>query len=270
MTRLVRSTHTTADGDVGVNGVESPNGSRDAGESSKQQHHVPRNGASSGITIENTPHDIDQLIIRQLEEDLDSYRYDVDFCKTQLDPENVANITPAEVRTFQLRLLDLGHQMRSIHHRIQVMQAGINNLFFSGHPNGSAGATTANAYYGPYPPGANLQVSAYNQGRLLQPTSAYSAYQEGPQERRGPGRPLGSKNRSMKPLPDASASTTASAKAAALASAGAKRTLPSEITVAVRKLIYCPRATLDFCNTSFLGSFSTADAFSNNRRWRGD
>lgn len=254
MNRIARSAD-NADSHIGMNGGDLPNGTREAGESNKQHasdgsghHRIPQNVGNSAITIENTPHDIDYLIIRQLEEDLDSYRYDVDFCKTQLHPDNVATITPAEARTFQLRLLDLGHQMRSIHHRIQLMQAGINNSYYSGGHTGWAGATTANSYYGSYPAMAGPQQGhgSYStggpstpydarQGRSLQPSSAYSAYHEGPQERRGPGRPLGSKNRS-RPPPDAAqaaaAGNTGSAKAAALASAGAKRTLPSEISVA--------------------------------------
>lgn len=185
---------------------------------------IPRNVGNSAITIENTPHDIDHLIISQLQEDLDAYRYDVDFCKTQLDPDNVATITPAESRTFQLRLLDLGHQMRSIHHRIQVMQAT---------SNGRVGAHTANAYYGPYPPGTSVQPGPQPTNGSYStagPSTPYATYHDGNQDRRGPGRPLGSKNRTT-----LQAAGSGSAKAAALASAGAKRNLTSEIMVAGRK-----------------------------------
>lgn len=223
---------------------EGANGIREVGESDKQASkgsghaRIPRHVGNSAITIENTPHDIDHLIIRQLEEDLDSYRYDVDFCKTQLDPDNIVNITPAEARTFQLRLLDLGHQMRSIHHRIQLMQAGINNSFFSGTADGRAGALTANAYYGAYPPGTSISPAGQQRaggpgtpydGR--QSGSAYSGHYNTFHERRGPGRPLGSKNR-MKSAYGAEGS--GSAKAAALASAGAKRDLPAEGMAASR------------------------------------
>lgn len=257
MNRAVRGTN-DADGDISMDGNGVQDGTGDAGESNSKpantgsgQHRIPRNVGKSAITIENTHHDIDHLIICQLHEDLDSYRYDVDFCKTQLEPDNMDNITPAEARTFQLRLLDLGHQMRSIHHRIQVMQATFNNSMFSAHYNGRAGANTANAYYGLYPPGTSLQPNGSyppttgpntpydRQGRPLQPSSAYNAaYHDAPQERRGPGRPLGSRNR-MRPTPDASQApgSLGSAKAAALASAGAKRTLTSEILVATRKSV---------------------------------
>lgn len=271
MTRMLQARSANhGDGDVSMNGAEGANGTRDAEESSKQiasngsgHRRVPRHVGNSAITIENTPHDIDHLIICQLQEDLDSYRYDVDFCKTQLDPEHVGSITPAEVRTFQLRLLDLGHQMRSIHHRIQVMQAVINNSFYSGSHAGSGGAATANTYFGAYPPGTNIQgcsatgpSTPYDsrQGRSLQRSSAYAAYNEGLQDRRGPGRPLGSKNRSRPPpdaLQAAAAGNVGSAKAAALASAGAKRTLPSEILVATSKFKLVLEAVLRFCDAIF-------------------
>lgn len=265
MSRPLRAAE-NADGDVSMDGGQGPNGTHDGEESNKSQagsgpghHRVPKHVGNSAITIENTPHDIDHLIIRQLEEDLDSYRYDVDFCKTQLDPENMATITPAEARTFQLRLLDLGHQMRSIHHRIQLMQAGINNSLYTGTNTGRAGTTTANAYYGSYPSGTYGSYSATGpstpydarQGRPPHPSSVYAAYNEAPQERKGPGRPLGSKNRTPRLPADAPRSgtvgTIGSAKAAALASAGAKRTLPSEILVATCRLISGLGDMLRFC-----------------------
>lgn len=226
---------------------------------------VPRNTGTSGITIENTPHDIDHLIIRQLIEDLDAYRYDLDFCRTQLDPEVVDTVTPHETRTFQLRILDIGHQMRMLHHRIQLMQATMTNARHVAGMTGRAGSATANAYYGAYPPGTSVTPGAYSGntqgynaaaiangqygGIPIQPYQTpggygygygygYGGYGEPPQERRGPGRPVGSKNR-PRPAGDPNVSSVAavgSAKAAALASAGAKRELPNEIRVATRKL----------------------------------
>lgn len=259
MTRTIQGRSANADGDVSMNGGQGANGTGDVEEPTSKpiasdgsgHRQIPRPMGNSAITIENTPHDIDHLIICQLQEDLDSYRYDADFCKTQLDPDSIDSITPAEARTFQLRLLDLGHQMRSIHHRIQVMRAVISNSSNPGFHAGAGGAATANAYFGVYPPGTSLQPSLQQgysavgpstphdgRGRPSQRSSAYAMYNESGQDRRGPGRPLGSKNRSRPPsdaVQAAGVGTVGSAKAAALASAGAKRTLPSEILVATSK-----------------------------------
>lgn len=219
----------------------------------------------SYINIENTPISIDQLVIQQLREDLEAYRYDLDFARSQLEPANAANITPAETRTFQLRILDLGHQMRMLNHRIQLMQATMNNSGFTSGVAGRVGAAASNMYWGPYPPGTSVQSGAYGAGpspapiangyhsqgsgpgiSTMQSPAAFSGYPEYHQERRGPGRPLGSKNRprpSQDPQQPPSESGSGPAKAAALASAaalagaGAKRDHPSEIRVATRKCV---------------------------------
>lgn len=235
---------------------------------------VPHNTGHSAVTIENTPLNIDGLIIQQLMEDLEAYRYDYQFCRSQLEGDNVYNISPAEQRTFQLRMLDLGHQMRMLNHRVQLMQASMLNQRHVSGVVGRAGAATANAYYGAYPPGTSVQPNAYATGasliaagggggnnmgpyQFIQPNgSTFSGYSEPPQERRGPGRPAGSKNRPrppMEPGQSPAVPTSGSAKAAALASAGAKRDLPTEIRVATRKHSsirwFCSRL---FASTSLL------------------
>lgn len=232
----------------------------------------PVQHASGSINFENSPISIDQLVIHQLREDLEAYRYDLEFARSQLEPDNVTNITAAETRTFQLRILDLGHQMRMVNHRIQLMQATTSNPRFANAMAGRTGAATSNAYWGPYPPGTSVQPAAYSAGRstvpvfngqygqgsgaemsMMQSPAAFQGYHEYAQGRRGPGRPLGSKNRprqSMDPQQTPSAPANGSAKAsalasaAALASAGAKRDHSSEIRVATRK--YSSRATNNF------------------------
>ncbi|PSR88687.1 hypothetical protein BD289DRAFT_366768 [Coniella lustricola] len=78
----------------------------------KEQASIPKDGL---------PENLDQLLLLQLQEDLDAWQYDLEFCRAQLDANMVVNITPAEARTFQIRVLDIGHQMRTIRHRIQYM-----------------------------------------------------------------------------------------------------------------------------------------------------
>lgn len=226
----------------------------------------PVQNASGSFNFENHPISIDQLVMQQLREDLEAYRYDLEFVRSQLDPENVSNITAAETRTFQLRMLDLGHQMRMVNHRIQLMQATMSNPRFSNGMAGRTGASASNAYWGPYPPGTSIQPGAYSAGlatvpvvnghygqgpgvemSMMQSPVTFQSYHEYPHGRRGPGRPLGSKNRprpSLDPQQTPSAPVNGSAKAsalasaAALASAGAKRDHSSEIRVATRKFPY--------------------------------
>lgn len=219
---------------------------------------APGSVGHSFVNVENTPVSIDHLVMQQLREDLDAYRYDLDFARSQLEPANAANISPAETRTFQLRMLDLGHQMRMLNHRLQLMQATMNNSRLTNSVAGRAGAAASNAYWGPYPPGTSLQPGAYgagpssvpiangHYGQDLQSPATFSPYADYQHERRGPGRPLGSKNRPRQvqdPLQapsvpaNGSAKASALASAAALASAGAKRDHSSEIHVASRKCI---------------------------------
>jgi hypothetical protein len=64
--------------------------------------------------------DLDEITLRQLNEDILAYRYDLDYCKAQLED---ADLTPQETRTLQLRTLDLGHQIRHCTHRIETTKA---------------------------------------------------------------------------------------------------------------------------------------------------
>jgi hypothetical protein len=64
--------------------------------------------------------DLDEITVRQLNEDILAYRYDLDYCRAQLEE---ADLTPQETRTLQLRTLDLGHQIRHCTHRIETIKA---------------------------------------------------------------------------------------------------------------------------------------------------
>lgn len=274
MARLLRpaTAHEDAEnGDESIVSAQSGRGRDDAsrdGPSQCARHEqtpnlrVPGAAGHSYLDIEATPISIDHLVIQQLHEDLEAYRYDLDFARTQLEPLNAATLTPAEARTFQLRILDLGHQMRMLNHRIQLMQATMNNTRFAGSLAGRAGAAASNAYWGPYPPGTTLQPSTNGAGAgtgavpvvngyygpgagsgvsAAQSSAVFPGYADYSHERRGPGRPLGSKNRprpSQDPQQPPVVSGHGSAKAAALATAGAKRDHASEmIRVATRECV---------------------------------
>ncbi|KAL2019918.1 hypothetical protein VTK56DRAFT_9010 [Thermocarpiscus australiensis] len=63
--------------------------------------------------------DLDEITVRQLNEDILAYEYDHDYCKAQLEE---ADLTPQETRTLQLRILDLQHQIRYCKHRIETIR----------------------------------------------------------------------------------------------------------------------------------------------------
>ncbi|KAL2130932.1 hypothetical protein VTI74DRAFT_5757 [Chaetomium olivicolor] len=66
--------------------------------------------------------DLDEITMRQLNEDILAYNYDLDYCRAQLE-DMEADLTPQETRTLQLRTLDLGHQIRHCKHRIETIRA---------------------------------------------------------------------------------------------------------------------------------------------------
>lgn len=210
---MASAPHGDADGDADMIVDDGRNGSAANGSANgTPASRLPRRAS---FDFEASPVDLNELMLRQLKEDRDALRYDVEWTRHQV---GLANITPAESRTYQLRLLDLNHQLRQTNHRIHMREAEIHNCRFG---------TAPVAYPQPvYAPNAAQQAFFMNA--------------EPPQERRGPGRPLGSKNRVRDSLgpsstPGPQAPTNNAQKAAALASAGAKRILPNEITVATRK-----------------------------------
>lgn len=167
---------------------------------------------------EIVPVNINELRLRQLKEDRDAYHYDLQWCQDVLDNDD---LTPSEKRNFQMRQLDLGHQLRMTNHNIVEYEAEMqNHRFFGGGPaSNSFGRQSA-------------YTTAYNPRTSFMNT-------EPPQERRGPGRPPGSKNRPKDAMSTPQPPSSNAQKAAALASAGAlKRTLPNEIRVATRKSYY--------------------------------
>lgn len=213
--RMTSAIHGDADGDADMVGNDGRNGDAAAAAANGSANGTPaasRLARRASFGFEAAPVDLNELMLRQLKEDRNSLQYDVEWTRHQV---GLANITPPESRTYQLRLLDLGHQLRQTNHRIHMREAEIHNYRF-----GPAPAMYGQQSYAPNPAQHAFFMNA-----------------EPPQERRGPGRPLGSKNRARDSLgptstPGPQAPPNNAQKAAALASAGAKRILPTEITVA--------------------------------------
>jgi hypothetical protein len=80
--------------------------------------------------------DLDEITVRQLNEDILAYRYDLEYCTAQLEE---ADLTPQEMRTLQLRTLDLGHQIRHCTHRIETIKAQSRKHTFR-RPQGTMGS----------------------------------------------------------------------------------------------------------------------------------
>lgn len=79
--------------------------------------------------------DLDEITMRQLGEDILAYNYDLDYCKAQLEEPD---LTPQETRTLQLRILDLGHQIRHCKHRIETIKAQTQKSAFPRRYGGTA------------------------------------------------------------------------------------------------------------------------------------
>ncbi|KAK1783252.1 hypothetical protein QBC45DRAFT_429207 [Copromyces sp. CBS 386.78] len=71
-----------------------------------------------GTGYENI-NNLEEIQLRQFHEDIDAYQHDLAYCTATLA---LPDLTPQETRTFQLRQLDLGHQIRHCQHRIENLQ----------------------------------------------------------------------------------------------------------------------------------------------------
>ncbi|TPX14739.1 uncharacterized protein E0L32_005134 [Thyridium curvatum] len=65
--------------------------------------------------------DLNAITMRQLNEDVTAYKYDLEFCNEQLTNPHIS-LTPQESRTLQLRRLDMGHNIRHCNHRMEMIR----------------------------------------------------------------------------------------------------------------------------------------------------
>ena len=94
---------------------------------------------------------MEQIIVRQLNEDIRAYNFDIDFCNNQMKS---TDITPQEMRTLQLRLLDLTHSLRHSQHRIERLQHEVNV--------GNGGGASASASMGKALPYSQTTEEAFS------------------------------------------------------------------------------------------------------------
>ena len=125
---MTSAPHDDVDGDAEMIIDDGRNGSPTAADNgfaySSPASLLPRRGS---FDFEAAPVDLVELELCQLKEDREGLHYDVEWTGHQV---GLANITPAESRTYQLRLLDLGHQLRQTTHRIHMREAEIHNYRF--------------------------------------------------------------------------------------------------------------------------------------------
>ncbi|KAI1822469.1 hypothetical protein F4861DRAFT_514444 [Xylaria intraflava] len=65
--------------------------------------------------------DLNSITRSQMNQDLLAYRYDLEFCQLQLTTQ--PDLSPQEIRTLQIRILDCGHNIRHCRHRIHLLDA---------------------------------------------------------------------------------------------------------------------------------------------------
>ncbi|KAI4861668.1 hypothetical protein F4820DRAFT_432762 [Hypoxylon rubiginosum] len=84
------------------------------------------NGSVDSRTLSYENSDLNDITRRQMMEDINAYRYDLDFCRTQLNAPEL--LTPQESRTLQIRVLDCSHNIRHCQHRIELIDAQARNV----------------------------------------------------------------------------------------------------------------------------------------------
>ncbi|KAI0150499.1 hypothetical protein GGR57DRAFT_504159 [Xylariaceae sp. FL1272] len=79
------------------------------------------NGYTAPTLRYEDAHDLNAISRLQIEQDLLAYRYDLNFCETQMKGNE--DLTPEDVRKLQLRILDCSHSIRHCKHRLQTSDA---------------------------------------------------------------------------------------------------------------------------------------------------
>jgi hypothetical protein len=117
-------------------------------------------GGAAALNYEDS--DLNAITRSQTSEDLIAYRYDLDFCQTQLTAQE--NLTPQEIRTLQIRVLDCCHNIRHCKHRIQTLDAQA-RFGIAPYSNGAVGISGSGA--GTYRSGGTAAVTNKNKRQRI-------------------------------------------------------------------------------------------------------
>jgi hypothetical protein len=110
---------------------------------------------------------LEEMTMRQLQEDIDAYEMDQNFCAALLDEDN---LTPQETRTIRIRQFDLMHQLRAARHRTELLTVKTGPV--RGRPAKVTAATGSLAVsaYRPATNGGQSSAAALNNGHLAATT----------------------------------------------------------------------------------------------------
>ncbi|TGJ84623.1 hypothetical protein E0Z10_g4150 [Xylaria hypoxylon] len=98
-------------------------------------------GGVASLNYEDS--DLNSITRSQMNQDLIAYRYDLEFCQTQLTTQ--PDLSPQEIRTLQIRILDCGHNIRHCKHRVQILDAQA-RLNITPHSTGAFRGSGAGTY----------------------------------------------------------------------------------------------------------------------------
>ncbi|CAK7201703.1 hypothetical protein SEUCBS139899_004413 [Sporothrix eucalyptigena] len=134
-----------------------------------------RNGTR--LSYASSSVDLDEIMYRQMGEDIEAYSVDLSFCESQVDAND--DLTPQECRMLQLRILDLHHQLRFCKQRRETLEA--QRVLRNGKPFKTAATNGARM---PVPAGAtnghaNRRRSATASGPSKRPRSSHGTDQNG-------------------------------------------------------------------------------------------
>ncbi|KAI0458896.1 hypothetical protein F5B21DRAFT_458107 [Xylaria acuta] len=140
-------------GDIAM-ASHSSNGYGSSAAGSDPASSAPLGGGVAALNYEDS--DLNSITRSQMYHDLIAYRYDLEFCQTQLTTQE--DLSPQELRTLQIRILDCAHNIRHCKHRIQVLDAQA-RLGIAPYTNGAFGGAGSGA-------GAYRSTGKYKRQRI--------------------------------------------------------------------------------------------------------
>ncbi|KAI0205946.1 hypothetical protein F4808DRAFT_185692 [Astrocystis sublimbata] len=120
-------------------------------------------GGASALNYEDSS-DLNAIIRSQMFQDLIAYRYDLEFCQTQLTTQD--DLSPQELRTLQIRILDCAHNIRHCKHRIQTLDAQA-RAGIAPYSTGAIGGSGSGSGLRAYQPGGTPVLTGKNKKRRI-------------------------------------------------------------------------------------------------------
>ncbi|KAI0165376.1 hypothetical protein GGR52DRAFT_575468 [Hypoxylon sp. FL1284] len=128
------------------------------------------NGSVDSRTLSYENSDLNEITRRQMLEDINAYRYDLDFCRTQLNAPEL--LTPQESRTLQIRVLDCSHNIRHCQHRIELLDAQARNAARSAAQSAALGYRPSQQHRASTGTGTPGSMSGVKRQRFIKPADS--------------------------------------------------------------------------------------------------